>query len=219
MDCVTVFACMCVGCCVVRRACYTDRARPLEWNAWWDSVMSRKSLNKHGWFQLTPQCVHVCVCMCVAIRPVCLCCVHWSFLLKPSWIFFLLKYSVLLSLCPPSFPCWLLSFIFYSLDSLFRLHHSFPLISNSLSTPLCIIFSLGFIISTEIVSCFLGFSLDTHSTWIRSVEDHGLYKKVKSDLKHKTGCIYFYLINIWSKPQSISFFCILYLFIYSFIFG
>lgn len=39
---------------------YSDRVRPLEWNAWWDSVMSSKSLNKHGWFQLV-----LCVCVCV----------------------------------------------------------------------------------------------------------------------------------------------------------
>lgn len=89
---------------------YSDRVRPLEWNAWWDSVMSSKSLNKHGWFQLV-----LCVCVCVCDHQPWLYCVHWSFLLKPSWMFFLLKYSDFFSRCsPPAASCRLLSFIFHS---------------------------------------------------------------------------------------------------------
>lgn len=139
--CVCVCMWACVGCCVVRRACYTLTGRD-RWSEMHDGILWWAG---RVWINIvdfnSTRCVCICVYVCVTIRPVCLCCVHWSFLLKPSWIFFLLKYSVLPSLYTPSSPYWLFSFIFYLLaDALFRLNHSLVVFPTS-SPPLSPSFS------------------------------------------------------------------------------
>lgn len=141
---------------------YSDRARPLEWNAWWDSVMSGKSLNKHGWFQLTLLRVHVCVfekeregererpsglSICAVFTEA----FYWSSHESHSfsYIQFLLC-SVLL----PSSPCRLLSFIF-SLSCWCPLQTS-SLILSSFRIPHH--HYLHHYLTTSSVSCCLFFS-------------------------------------------------------------
>ena len=103
MYCMCLCLNVCVGSCVVRRACYTLTGRD-RWSEMHDGILwwaGRVWINMVDFNSPCCVCVRVCVCVCVCvfvcetIRPVCLSCVHWSFLLKPSWIFFPLKYSVL----------------------------------------------------------------------------------------------------------------------------
>lgn len=82
------------------------------------------------------------MCVCVSAREfvsnhqTCLCSVHWSLLLKPLWIFWLLKHSVLPLLTPFRLlaPCW---------TPLLTQNHHFTFTSISPTIPLSMITSLG----------------------------------------------------------------------------
>jgi len=136
---VYVCMCICVGWTVVSRACY-DLTGQDHWSEMQDGILwwaVRVWINMADFnSRLSTQvwvCVSASVCAHVRDHQACLCCVHWSLLLKPSWIFLLLKYAVFRLRCRPPTPmltsqlylfllCWIFLQTSSLIPSYFQLH-------------------------------------------------------------------------------------------------
>ena len=129
MYCMCLCLNVCVGSCVVRRACYTLTGRD-RWSEMHDGILwwaGRVWINMVDFNSPCCVCVCVCACLCLCVRPsgLSVCPVFTeAFYWSPHESFSLS--NIQSSPYPPTSPCWLLNFIFYSLDdALFRLHQSF----------------------------------------------------------------------------------------------
>lgn len=123
----------CGSCIAVRKACYTLTGRD-HWGEMHDGILWWLEI---FWINIaSPNSVDVSMREFVSNHQTCLCSVHWSLLLKPLWIFWLLKHSALplLTLFRLLAPCW---------TPLLTQNHHFTFTSISPTITLSMITSFG----------------------------------------------------------------------------